>query len=1549
MQRRRRRWATVNEFKLSHLMDKNNQPTSSETAFMSTTTTDNQESLVETYRCRVHEKTQSGRTCQSKTINFAAHSLRLWLFIAFFISLFCALPGCTALKRVHEYQRYDGWYNNLANPEWGSVGSRLHRDAPSNYEDGVYKMQTSLPSARKISDLVFKGPAGIRNQRNMTSMMAFFSQVVAYEIMQSTQISCPLEIHKIPVPQCDAVFDKHCVPNTTKPRVMTNDRTSWIDASFLYSTQEPWVAALRSFQNGTLLEHKEMKGYPPFNNPHIPLINPPPPQIHRPMKPERLFILGDPRVNENPGLLSFGLILYRWHNIHAQKLQAKHPGWTDEELFQGARRMKIIYYDFLPVMLNEEMPEYSGYKRHLPPGISHSFATTAFRFPHSIVPPAMLFRIKSNKCRFRTEIAGFPALRLCQNWWNAQDIVRGYTVDEIVLGMASQIAEAEDNIVVEDLRDFIFGPMHFTRLDVVSSSIMRSRDNGVPPYNQLRESYGLPPRNWSTINPTMFAQKKEMFGNLSQLYHNDIDLLDAYVGGMLETTGSGPGELFTIIIKDQFQRLRDADRFWFENKKNEIFTEDEIAEIWNTTLKTIIVETTAISTDSLQDNVFIHSTGDPCPQPFQVNSSSLEECVPFMRFDHFTGNEVTYIFTCILLGCVPIACIGIGYLYIQRRRKLGLLYQPIDRKAKTAIPGTFHAALSPNGNQKIDKNIEKERIFSIGAIEWVNETFCRSVIVKFDFEGKNIRVEKPRGGVLRQLSLGAAQTIGLTVSSNKTHPFVVMMVPRNYDIVLRLRNEEDWTRFRRALNGFGKSINEMEAENDVLLEAAETKDKRQQKLDYFFREAYCNVFNKPEYRNNDENYEKLKADEVLEMRLSKAEFADALGMRENDLFVERMFACTTSESNADGITFQHFLKVLKKFATGSQREKIEYIFKMCDRNHDNKVQREEFAEFVKSLNVAVGVRIDHRDQNNVIDSILHRAGISADREYLTEKDLEAIFSQIDDTRRPVGMHLRGAKIGVNLEETDSLNSFAVTPDADRQLPVSWLSWAISFLESYRQHIVILFIFFAINFIVFMERFWHYRYETEHRDLRRVMGVGIAITRGAAAALSFCMAVILLTVCRNVLTLIRETPIGEFLPLDAAITFHKIVGITTGVFSAIHTVGHCINFYHVATQSQEGLACLFQEAVFGSNFIPSISYWFFGTITGITGILLVAIMSIIYVFSMPAVLKRAYHMFRMTHMLNIMLYALTILHGLPKLLDSPKFWYYVIGPITVFIIDRIIGMRQQYKELQIVDADTYPSDIIYIQFKRPHSFKFRSGQWVRVSCPSFSCSFNKHHAFSVASAPQSPTIELYIKAVGPWTWQLRHEIIEARSNGLPFPTINLSGPFGDGNQEWHNYEVVVMVGGGIGVTPYASTLMDLVTEKASGNHCNIRCKKVYFLWICPTHKNFEWFVDVLKNVENLDTKGMLEVHVFVTQFFHKFDLRTTVLYICEKHFRGHEGRSMFTGLRATNHFGRPNFDAFFSFLQSRHQGVDEIGVFSCGPSSVNKQIRNACTDANRNTI
>ncbi|KAL7071523.1 hypothetical protein ACQ4LE_009299 [Meloidogyne hapla] len=1525
---------------------------------------------------KLNPKRRKRRWRINELIQFSTKfSSKIFLFIL--IILTCRITKNEALQRVSEYQRFDGWFNNLANPQWGSVGSRLHRDAPSSYQDGVYRLDSSLPSARVISELMFKGEPGIPSRRNLTTMFAFFSQVIAYEIMQSTQNSCPLEMHKIPVERCDPIFDKDCegktdIPFTrakydkgtghglNSPREQINERTSWIDASFLYSTQEPWVAALRSFENGTLLEGP-MPGYPPFNDPHIPLINPPPPQIHRLMNPERLFILGDPRINENPGLLSFGLILFRWHNIQALRLQQEFPEWTDEELFQGARRLviatlqSIVLYEFLPVLLSiskEEIPEYQGYNPHVPPGISHSFATTAFRFPHTLVPPALLLRKRNGKCEFRKEVGGFPALRLCQNWWNAQDIVREYSVDEIVLGMASQIAEDEDHIVVEDLRDFIFGPMHFTRLDVVSTSIMRARDNGLPGYNQLRKAYKLKPKDWTTINPKLNETNPEKIKKLASLYDFKIDRLDAYVGGMLEADGNGPGELFSAIIKDQFLRLRESDRFWFENRQNGLFTDREIFFIRRITLRDIIRQTTSIGKEDIQENVFFWKNGDPCPQPFQVNISSLESCVPFMRFDHFTGNEVTYIFTCIALFTIPLVCIGIGYLLVQRRKKMGMLFEP--------------GAIKKQNQESPDDEgiITKEQKLTFPAIEWLNETFCRSILVELNSEYSQLKILKRRsGGILRKLDFGDVNLLRLTVTKSGSirkgqGPFVCISLPKNYDLVLRLRSQHQWLKFRSALGNcllkHGKLLKEVEAENDVLLEAAETKDKRQSKLDHFFREVYSRAFNDPALSDSSQTNTNFNSmEQVMSMTLTKAEFAEALGMRTSDLFVQRMFACMAANSNGeiDGndtvVTFQEFLDVLRKFTQGSLREKLQLVFDMCDLEREGRVQRKQFCEFVKSLNIAAGVRIDKEVQDQVLECVLKRAGVDPERDILTYKDFEAIFSQMVDIRRPVGVHLRGVNMRINLEETQSLNSFAVTAEVKDPFHKNSISLLLSYLESYRQHIVILFLFFAANAIVFLERFWFYRYENEHRDLRRVMGVGIAITRGAAAALSFDMALILLTVCRNVLTMLRESFVAEYIPLDSAITFHKIVAITAGIFAAIHTIGHCVNFYHVATQSQEGLACLFQEAVFGSNFLPSIYYWFFQTLTGLTGILLVALMSIIYVFSAPAVMKRAYHAFRLTHLLNILLYAFTILHGLPKLLDSPKFWYIVLGPTIIFIIDRIIGMRKQYKQLRIVEAAVLPSDIIYIQFKRPHSFKFRSGQWVRISCPALSCAFNEHHAFSLASAPQAQTLALFIKAVGPWTWSLRNEITEAQENGLVYPVLNLDGPYGDGNQEWYNHEVVVMVGGGIGVTPYASTLMDLVLERASGNHSGIRCKRVYFLWICPTHKNFEWFVDVLKEVEKYDTQNLLETHIFVTQFFHKFDLRTTVLYICEKHFRGNNsGHSMFTGLRATNHFGRPNFDLFFKFLQSRHQDVSEIGVFSCGPAQVNKQIRRACTEANR---
>jgi len=139
----------------------------------------------------------------------------------------------------------------------------------------------------------------------------------------------------------------------------------------------------------------------------------------------------------------------------------------------------------------------------------------------------------------------------------------------------------------------------------------------------------------------------------------------------------------------------------------------------------------------------------------------------------------------------------------------------------------------------------------------------------------------------------------------------------------------------------------------------------------------------------------------------------------------------------------------------------------------------------------------------------------------------------------------------------------------------------------------------ISNVIFYSRihFADYSFLAEHTDLRHIMGVGIALTRGSAASLSFGYCLLLLTMSRNLLTKLKDFSIQQYIPLDSHIPFHKVIACTAFFFSIIHTVGHIINFYHVSTQPLENLHCLTSEIHFPSDYKPGISFWLFKTITG----------------------------------------------------------------------------------------------------------------------------------------------------------------------------------------------------------------------------------------------------------------------------------------------------------------------------------------------------------------
>lgn len=112
----------------------------------------------------------------------------------------------------------------------------------------------------------------------------------------------------------------------------------------------------------------------------------------------------------------------------------------------------------------------------------------------------------------------------------------------------------------------VFGPLEFSRRDLMAVNIQRGRDHGIPDYNTARKAYNLSPVQ-STQHFTNIGVTAEYAQKLLTLYNNSWDDIDIWVGGIMETN-KRPGELFRAIIKDQFLRIRNGDRFWFENLNN---------------------------------------------------------------------------------------------------------------------------------------------------------------------------------------------------------------------------------------------------------------------------------------------------------------------------------------------------------------------------------------------------------------------------------------------------------------------------------------------------------------------------------------------------------------------------------------------------------------------------------------------------------------------------------------------------------------------------------------------------------------------------------------------------------------------------------------------------------------------------------------------------------------------------------------------------------------------------------------------------------------------
>lgn len=440
--------------------------------------------------------------------------------------------------------------------------------------------------------------------------------------------------------------------------------------------------------------------------------------------------------------------------------------------------------------------------------------------------------------------------------------------------------------------------------------------------------------------------------------------------------------------------------------------------------------------------------------------------------------------------------------------------------------------------------------------EWLHQNHKRYVKVKIGPEEALSTISR-KGETLRKIDFRNVNLLVVEVTQDSQKPMILIRSPRDHDLVLQFDKMPTRKKFLSKLEVFllnrKKTLEIIHTYRDVMLSNAETKEKRQKRLEHFFREAYALTFGlKPGEKRK---LETVGNDVIMVMRtsLSKKEFAEALGMKPDSLFVKQMFNCV--DKDKDGrISFQEFLDTVVLFSRGKTEDKLRIIFDMCDHDGNGVIDKLELTKMMRSLvDIAKTNSMTEEQVMELIGGMFAATGLE-EKEELTYEDFKILMREYRGDFIAIGLDCKGAK--QNFLDTSTniarMTSFQINtqPEPDP----SWIQkkWNhfITFLEEYRQHIVYLFIFYVITIVLFAERLINYSYLSEHMDLRHVMGLGIAVTRGSAASLSFCYSLLLLTMCRNLITKIREMPLHQYIPLDSHVQFHKIVAMTALVFTSM---------------------------------------------------------------------------------------------------------------------------------------------------------------------------------------------------------------------------------------------------------------------------------------------------------------------------------------------------------------------------------------------------------------
>ncbi len=516
--------------------------------------------------------------------------------------------AATRNRSVREGERHltartaDGTYNDLENPRMGSAGTRFGRNVPIDRTHPDYE-RLMRPNPRTVSrELLTRETFQPATKLNL--LAAAWIQFMLRDWL-SHGTSPKDNPWEVPLADDDPWPEKPMRilrtqedPTRTPeeeglPPTHINVHSHWWDGSQIYGNDEQTQAQVRSGDDGKLK-----------------------------IGPDGLIPV-DPTSEKHPadepgfwiGLAMMHTLFTREHNAICDRLRAEYPSWSDDDLFDRARLInsallaKIHTVEWTPALLDNPTARLGlnanwwglagktvkrlvgrisdnevisgivgGHPDHfgVPYSLTEEFVSV-YRM-HPLIPDDYTFRsVASDEMLQRREfaqVAQRPTMDLMDQV-NMQDLFYSFGVahpGEITLHnypRGLQNFERPDGI----------------RQDLAATDIFRTRELGVPRYNEFRKLLHLKPiKSFEdlTDNPVWVQE-------LRRIYDNDVDQLDQVIGMYAENPPRGfafSDTAFRIFVLMASRRLN-SDRFLTTDYNERTYTKAGIEWINDTDMSTV--------------------------------------------------------------------------------------------------------------------------------------------------------------------------------------------------------------------------------------------------------------------------------------------------------------------------------------------------------------------------------------------------------------------------------------------------------------------------------------------------------------------------------------------------------------------------------------------------------------------------------------------------------------------------------------------------------------------------------------------------------------------------------------------------------------------------------------------------------------------------------------------------------------------------------------------------------------------------------------------------